>query len=173
MTDEPLPDFEPEELSDEPAPRRLLLDPEQSKEGSARPDRHENFVRTLDWNLIGMILLIKLLLFLFAAHSLPILEGNNMGGLTGSLEIWNRWDSLNYLKLAQFGYSDGPLLVFYPLYPWVIRFLTVLTGNYLVSAILISTIASIAVGRTETLGTFNTRHFSAVPDLATEQPYRR
>jgi len=139
--------------SSEPASGSQVESPPIVKPGGETNDpsveprnRFQKFLRNLDWNVIGMILLIKLLLFLFAAHSFPILEGNNPGGLTGSLEIWNRWDSLNYLKLAQFGYSDGPLLVFYPLFPWLTRMVSFVTGNYLVSAILISTIASLAVG---------------------------
>jgi len=112
-------------------------------------DRFQNFLANLDWNVIGMILVIKVLLFLFAAYSFPILEDKNVGGFAGIFQIWNRWDSLNYLRLAQNGYSNGDarwLMVFYPLYPWLTRLLTVFTGNYLVSAIFISTLASIGAG---------------------------
>jgi dolichyl-phosphate-mannose-protein mannosyltransferase len=68
--------------------------------------------------------------------------------LRGWLEIWNRWDALNYQKLAQYGYSatgeTAPLLVFFPLYPWTVRLFAFATHDYLLSAFLVSGLASIA-----------------------------
>jgi hypothetical protein len=163
MADEHLQHPESEELDHEPFPEPPESGPEpgdeqpveltigEEKDETVEPrDRLQLFIRNLDWKLIGMILVIKALLFIFAAQSFQILDNKKAEGLYGALEIWNRWDSLNYIRLAQYGYSgEGqlrPLLVFYPLFPWVIRFFTFFTGNYLVSAIFISTIASIAAG---------------------------
>ena len=68
-------------------------------------------------------------------------------GARGWLEIWNRWDALNYQKIAEFGYTATgemrPLLVFYPLYPWLVRLVGFVTRDYLVSAFFVSTIASL------------------------------
>src|SRR5262249_20129149 len=75
--------------------------------------------RKLDWEVVGTVLLIKVLLFVFAARSFPILEGQSTGGFEGAFNIWNRWDADNYLRLAKNGYSNGDdrwLMVFYPLY---------------------------------------------------------
>jgi Mannosyltransferase (PIG-V) len=141
------------QTSDEPASESPSI-VEPNSEAAAAPvgprDRFQAFLASLDWDVIGTIVLIKLLLFLFAARSFQIVEGATAAEAGGTLEIWNRWDSLNYLKLAQYGYVGSgemrALLVFYPLYPWLVRFLTELTSNYLISALLISTIASIAAG---------------------------
>jgi hypothetical protein len=135
----------------DPEPALTAAPDDEEVPAVAEPrDQAQDFLRRLDWQLIGMILVIKALLFIFAARSYQILENRPAGGLFGALEIWNRWDSLNYIRLAQFGYSGTgelrPLMVFYPLLPWVIRFITFFTGNYLVSAIAISTIASISAG---------------------------
>src|SRR5438105_3061422 len=103
-----------------------------------------------DWELVLTILAVKVVLFLFAGQSYQVLEDERIAGLHGWLEIWNRWDAVNYIKLAQYGYSAAdqrkPLMVFYPLFPWTIRFFSIITGDYLVSAIIISTLASLAVG---------------------------
>jgi hypothetical protein len=97
--------------------------------------------------MIGIVLSIKALLFLFAGQSYQVLQDQRLSGVRGWLEIWNRWDALNYQRLAQFGYSATgdlrPLLVFYPLYPWTVRLLAFVTRDYLVSALIISTLASL------------------------------
>ncbi len=106
-------------------------------------------LKRVELRLIGLITLIKTLLFLFAGQSYQVLSNQRLTGLRGWLEIWDRWDSINYQKLAEFGYlatdEMRPRLVFYPLYPWAIRFLTFVTHDYLVSAFIISTIASLAM----------------------------
>ncbi|MCM1126750.1 MAG: hypothetical protein NC429_09785 [Lachnospiraceae bacterium] len=64
------------------------------------------------------------------------------------LDAWTRWDSSHYLNIAQNGYQgaveDGQhlFLVFYPLYPWLIRIVSFLfMGNYQLAGILVSTIS--------------------------------
>ena len=65
------------------------------------------------------------------------------------LSIWNRWDTVHYLNIAKDGYSSSPtdnkniLIVFFPLYPLLIKSIYYITGSYLVSAILISNAAYI------------------------------
>ena len=94
-----------------------------------------------------MVISIKSLLFLFGVQSYQVLENQRVAGLRGWLEIWNRWDALNYQNLAQFGYSATgelrPLLVFYPLFPWSVRMVAFIVRDYLISAFIVSTIASL------------------------------
>ena len=75
------------------------------------------------------------------------LQNQSVAGRRGWLEIWNRWDSLSYQKLAEFGYSaTGELAAtvgFYPLYPWTVRLFAFVTRDYLVSAFIVSTVASL------------------------------
>jgi len=61
------------------------------------------------------------------------------------VNVWFRWDTVWYLKIAAFGYSsqDGTL-AFMPLYPWLVRGLGALTGNYLLAALVISNLACLA-----------------------------
>ena len=70
------------------------------------------------------------------------------GGLAGLfLGAWQRFDSLWYLKIATQGYSpeDGGL-VYFPLYPLLIRLLgKICLGNYLLAALFISNVAFVGV----------------------------
>jgi hypothetical protein len=104
-------------------------------------------LRRHEWRVLAIVISIKALLFLFAGQSYQVLQDQRATGLRGWLEIWNRWDALNYQKLAQFGYSASgemrPLLVFYPLYPWTVRLLALITRDYLLSGLIISTLASL------------------------------
>lgn len=103
-------------------------------------------LRRRELEVLGVVISIKALLFLFATQSFQVLQNERVTGRRW-LEIWDRWDAINYQKLAQFGYSGSgemqPLLVFYPLYPWLVRLLSFITRDYLASAFLISTIASL------------------------------
>jgi Gpi18-like mannosyltransferase len=104
-------------------------------------------LRHREWRLLAIIIGIKALVLLFAGQSYQVLQNQRVAGLRGWLEIWNRWDGVNYQKLAQFGYSATgdlrPLLVFYPLYPWTVRLFAFVTRDYLVSAFVVSTLASL------------------------------
>lgn len=63
------------------------------------------------------------------------------------LGVWQRFDTLWYIRIATEGYSanDGST-VYFPLYPFLIRLLgKALFGNYLLAALLISNLAYVAV----------------------------
>ena len=106
--------------------------------------------RRQDFRLIGMMLAVKAVCMVFAVQSFHVWADQPTKGWRAWLEVWNRWDAVNYLKLAEFGYQATgemrPLMVFYPLYPWLISLFTYVTRDSLVSAFLISTIASLIVG---------------------------
>jgi hypothetical protein len=93
-----------------------------------------------------LILGLKALIFLFAALSMQTLfdrEDNWM-------EIWNRWDARHYLSLAEHGYTaEGERrfsIVFYPLYPWLVRTFAFFARDYIAAAFLVSGVASVIAG---------------------------
>ena len=59
------------------------------------------------------------------------------------VNVWFRWDTGWFLKIAAFGYgAQDCSTAFMPLYPWLIRGVSYLTGgNYLLAALLISNLA--------------------------------
>ncbi len=112
-----------------------------------------------DWTLILVLFLFFRLLYsllgvLEASGPEPEpLSGGPVFGAAATLlgqgavshalvDVWFRWDTVWYLKIAAFGYSprDGTL-AYMPLYPWLVRGLGALTGNHLLAALLISNLA--------------------------------
>ncbi|HSM39042.1 MAG TPA: glycosyltransferase family 39 protein [Candidatus Limnocylindrales bacterium] len=114
-----------------------------------------------DQLLVGLTLAIKVLLLLGGAAAYAWFQTH----AGGPLQIWNRWDAPHYLDLAVFGYratdagdlfgpngyrsvfpGDLPLyIVFYPLFPWLITAVNAVIGNPLVSAFVVSGVASLFV----------------------------
>lgn len=58
------------------------------------------------------------------------------------LDVWMRFDTMWYLHLAQQGYDRPDAVVFFPLYPALVRLAAALTGPPLLAALLVSTLAA-------------------------------
>lgn len=88
-------------------------------------------------------LLFRILLFLLVGlvACFVLYPGS---GPDSFLWIWKRWDGLHYVNLAELGYSDyvedgkNLFLVFFPLYPWLMRVISLITGNTMAAGLLIS-----------------------------------
>lgn len=76
------------------------------------------------------------------------LFGDYQNGITFSdfLEAWKRWDSAHYLNIADNGYrgaienGEHIFLVFYPLYPWLIKILSFVFKDMRLCGVIISTV---------------------------------
>ena len=103
-----------------------------------------------DRSVAAMVLVIKAAVLIYGALAFQIINDERVRTLTQLLSIWNRWDGPQYLLIAQHGYAasgDQRLaLAFFPLYPWLIRLLTMVVRDAVLSAFLISTVASVVVG---------------------------
>ena len=103
-------------------------------------------IRSWDWQTIGLIVGIKVLILTFGVQAMAAMHSSHPDWL----EIWNRWDSLHYLGLAKSGYAavgDTKVsLVFFPLYPWLVRGFAFFLRNYMAAAIFVSGLAAIATG---------------------------
>ena len=97
-----------------------------------------------EWYIISLTFTIKIITLLFGVHAFNAFQEAAPG--SGSLEVWNRWDSLAYLNVARHGYtSTGPdrvQLVMLPLYPFCVHALAVIARNYLISAFVVSGVAA-------------------------------
>ena len=99
--------------------------------------------------IIAMVFIVKALLLVFGGLAYQIVNHQPLVFSAGAyLEIWNRWDGPQYLNIVQHGYrssgEDRLRLVFYQLYPWTIRAASIVFHNVLVSALAVSTFASLA-----------------------------
>lgn len=110
------------------------------------PQRERRFagVRGADWETIAWVLAIKALLFTFGVQAVAALTMKHGGWL----ELWNNWDAMHYLRLAEHGYvaaGDGRVsLVFFPLYPWLVRLTAFFARDYMLAAFIVSGFASVA-----------------------------
>src|SRR5438309_9565380 len=115
--------------------------------------------------LVGLTLIVKLAILNFGVFAVTVIAGQQLGpGLRGILQIWNYWDAPHYLDLAVLGYravdpgvqmidgyqrafpGDLPLyIVFFPLFPWLVAAVNTLLHEPLVSAFIVSTVASLFV----------------------------
>ncbi|MEN6635622.1 MAG: hypothetical protein ABFC56_07230, partial [Clostridiaceae bacterium] len=114
--------------------------PVRAQEGkrSARNQRMHPIVQ-----LVCYLALFRLLLFVLA-YAVSLIQKTYTGGLLDSLNIWNQLgtDSQHYLNIAQNGYvntgDDRLLIVFFPLYPLLVRGVHFIIQNYLVSGLIVS-----------------------------------
>jgi hypothetical protein len=97
-----------------------------------------------------MMLGIKALIIIVGGQSYQVMSNQPIAAWHGWLEIWNRWDALHYMDLAQLGYTatgeKSVQIVFFPFYPWVVRLFSFILRDTLVSAFVVSAIASVAAG---------------------------
>src|SRR5438477_4810475 len=123
-------------------PGEPVPSPAKSTIGNVRA-RVAGLLSREDWLVVGWVFAIKVLLFVFGSKSYQILENKRTVGWFGWVDLWNRWDADQYLKLARFGYTNASVWKawFYPLYPWCVRIVAFLNGNYLASALVVSAIA--------------------------------
>lgn len=93
-----------------------------------------------------LVLVLKGLVLIFAALSVQTLFDQKETWHT----LWTRWDASHYLTLAENGYAaagDGRFsIVFYPLYPWLVRAVAFVCQSYFGAALLVSGAASICAG---------------------------
>lgn len=101
--------------------------------------------------IFGLALLFRACVFLcgllfYCMHA----EGTQLS-LSAIAAYWCRWDGPHYLDVAKYGYANCVengqhlFLVFFPLYPWLIRLMALGCGDYTVAALLVS-VLSYAVG---------------------------
>ena len=116
----------------------------------ARDARAESFASLWDGRVVAFVLGVKALVFFFAAQAYTVWKNERLGSLYEWLSIWNRWDAPHYLDIARMGYVgegvESRWIVFYPLYPWLVRAASFLLRDELVSALFVSALASVAAG---------------------------
>lgn len=96
----------------------------------------------IQWGeVIFITVIIKMILVLFSIIANP----HNTSGI---LSLWIPWDGSHYIDIAKNWYqtTGDPInfIVFYPLYPILIKISNIVLGNFSLSAIIISWIFSIS-----------------------------
>lgn len=113
-------------------------------------ERSRDKTSWLNFNVIAVVLIVKFLILIFAAQSYQIITDQPITQENWFWSIFTRWDADSYLKIAEFGYAssgdDKFRLVFFPLYPALIALFQIVFRNYVLSALIVSTLATLALG---------------------------
>src|SRR5947209_13620514 len=103
-----------------------------------------------DARLVGVMLAVKALVLLYGAQAYVVSSNQSLASVYDWLAIWNRWDAPHYLDIARAGYVaegvEARWIVFYPLYPWLVRACAFVLRDGLLGAFFVSTAASLAAG---------------------------
>jgi Dolichyl-phosphate-mannose-protein mannosyltransferase len=118
-----------------------------------------------DRRLIGLTWLLKLGVLAIGAIAYMALASGTFHSPHDLLQLWNRWDAPHYLDVVVFGYRAGDssllvgphgyrsvyppdlhlYIVFYPLFPWLSSVVNRVVDDPLVSAFVVTTVASMFV----------------------------
>ncbi len=112
-------------------------------EGAATGDTvtYKDILRIAGWAFF-----IRVFTYLLSIYIAPLYGINSLSDL---FNRWANWDGGHYLNLAESGYSDFAedgrhlFLVFFPLYPWLIRLLHLVIPSYLLCALMITNLSFI------------------------------
>lgn len=108
--------------------------------------------RNKDWLLVplGAFIVTRIIVFLAAyltEIAIPSITGDGLYHVDPNnvfLDVWARWDSGFYLSIINTGYEfvigQQSNVAFFPLYPLLVDLLSSVTGNVLLSAVLVSNV---------------------------------
>src|ERR1044071_6702853 len=103
-----------------------------------------------DARVVGLVLAVKALVLLYGVQAYVVWKNERVGSFYDWLAIWNRWDGPHYLDIARTGYVSAGVearwIVFFPLYPWLVRAASFVLRDGLSSAFFVSGVASVAAG---------------------------
>jgi len=104
----------------------------------------------IDWSIVWMVLSLKALVLVYGAAAYQVLTNKRIESWYGYLEIWHRWDSMRYFRVAEHGFTNvGPDradLTGSPLFPWIVRAFSLVFRDTLMSGFIVAGIASVAAG---------------------------
>src|SRR5215204_6144045 len=121
------------------------------KKKLAKPQRQTaRLPAWFDARVVGLVLSVKALLLLYGVQAFVVWKNEWVGSFYNWLALWNRWDAPHYLDLARTGYVptgvEARWIVFFPLYPWLVRAAAVVLRDELLAAFFVSGLASVAAG---------------------------
>lgn len=94
-----------------------------------------------------LALIFRIAVYIASVVYLNIFSDETTFGFSDFLSAWNRWDAPHYIDLAKKGYGgyieNGKhlFLVFFPLYPWLLRALHVVIRDWEIACLVLSCLA--------------------------------
>lgn len=110
--------------------------------------REAGVLKKIDWQIVSIVIGIKAMILLYGAVAYQLLFNERVKSWHGLLEMWNRWDALRHVRIAEVGYTNvGDAradLVGFPLYPWLVRLFSSVFQDTQLSAFVVAGLATIA-----------------------------
>lgn len=100
--------------------------------------------------VLGVIVAVRMAVFLLSAVAYPLFNQvvDAQPILVFIADIWNQWDSRWFLAIAEWGYDAEGVraahVVFFPLYPLLIKLVELVVGNFFWAAIIVANVMSTA-----------------------------
>ncbi len=118
-----------------------------ARDGLRPPSARRSAVEIFVWSRLGIWLAALIALLTLEPLRNPKASRWDDPALTHDLgsvtDVWARWDSVHFLRIAEHGYSSAEA-AFYPLYPALLASLgRALGGHYVLAGILISLLAAL------------------------------
>jgi len=96
-------------------------------------------------HIILIVILSRLTIFLLGYIATALFQNPQIGIFSSFEEIWNRWDSPHYIDIARNGYTNEGdsrfFIIYYPLYPLLIRVFSYITSDLFSAGLLVSNIS--------------------------------
>lgn len=111
-----------------------------------------NYVRQLGcspYSRVTLMFIVNRLLILLAATFIySLVENKPIELFNNFYDLWYRWDTRHYLYIAEHGYpnegNDRNILVFYPLFPMLVKFANIVINEYFYSGLFVSNVCLLA-----------------------------
>lgn len=121
------------------------------KEFANNQNKESNNIQIIEKSIIVQVVSIalfsRIIIFILGYMTDILLTNKYSNILTSMNKCWLRWDGLHYINIAQNWYQatgeDKYLIVFYPLYPILIKIANFSINNYFISGLIISNICLI------------------------------
>lgn len=95
------------------------------------------------WRLLIQLIAILAPIFLEYQPSFPYYQSLEASNFPKSIYSWANFDGVHYLIIADYGYKLANLIqAFFPVFPLLMRFFTLITKNSLISGLIISSVSS-------------------------------
>ena len=97
------------------------------------------------FNVFLFALLFRICIFLISVCAIGMFDESGFS-FQSILNGYSHWDAKNYMRIAEGGYTyytengDYTTLVFFPLYPWLLRLFTLIFKNAVISGIILSSL---------------------------------
>lgn len=92
-----------------------------------------------------MVVVTRIFIYIMGYLSYALIHNEFLGVLESFEVLWNKWDAPHFISIAQNGYAsigeERYFIVFFPLYPILVRLFAIIIRDFTLSGIIVSNLA--------------------------------